>query len=276
MIELSRSSFYYAPHPRTGALSEDVVVQQIQQIQKRFPRYGYRRLVAMFQRQGLVINAKRMRRILKTHGLSPTPFSRARIKTTDSSHGHPGFPNLLKGRLVDFIDQVWVTDITYLRVGSSFAYLAMILDVYSRKIIGWALGPSLHASLCQAALEEALLTRMPRPRCIHHSDHGVQYTSGAYLQRLEKAGFLLSMANKGCSWENGYAESFFKTLKHEEVLWQEYETMQQAVDSVSSFIEQVYNRERLHSRLGYCSPEEFEQKLKQEIFFINRPVIKLR
>lgn len=275
-MELSRSSFYYVPHPRLASLSEAAIVDQIRRIQQRFPRYGYRRLVVMFKRQGMLVNAKRLRRILKAYDLSPKPFSKTRVKTTDSSHGHPGFPNLLKGRTVDGLNQVWVTDVTYLRVGRRFAYLAMLLDVYSRRIIGWALSLSLRASLCEAALQEALLQRTPPPGCVHHSDHGVQYTSGIYVQTLLGAGFLLSMANKGCSWENGYAESFFKTLKYEEVLWQEYETMEEAVASVSHFIEAVYNQERLHSGLGYRPPNEFEQELTNEVFFANRPVIKLR
>lgn len=274
MIGLARSSFYYKPrndveHPKTDA----ALVAAIRKAHERFPAYGYRRLAALFRRQGLVVNAKRLRRILRMYQLSPRPFSRRWVKTTQSAHGQPGFPNLLAGRSVSWVNQVWVADITYVRVGCGFAYGAIVLDVYSRKVVGWALSRSLHTRLCSAALEAALARRRPAPGCIHHSDHGVQYTSAAYVQTLQEAGFVLSMASKGCSWENGYAESFFKTLKYEEVLWQEYETEQEAIESVRRFIEEIYNEERLHSGLGYRTPNEFEQELENGVNLASRSVI---
>lgn len=276
MMGLARSSYYYAPvSEETSSQEEVALVQKVKQIQEKFPLYGYRRLVALLKRNGMCINHKRMKRILKTHNLSPKPYRKCRVKTTNSAHGYAVFPNLLRGKTIDFINQVWVADITYLRVGARFAYLSMLLDVYSRKLLSWAVSYSLEARLCETALEEALAVRVPQTGCIHHSDHGVQYASGLYVQRLKGVGFQLSMAGKGKSWENGYAESFFKTLKYEEVLRNEYQTMREAIESISSFIDQVYNKERLHSGLGYRSPDEFEACLKDEAFYTNRPVLTL-
>lgn len=187
---LARSSFYdKSGGEKRLTQSEADLVKEVKRIQEKFPLYGYRRLVAVFKRQGVAINHKKMLRILKTHDLSPKPLCKRRVKTTDSTHTRVDFDNLLRGRVIDDINQVWACDITYLRVGARFAYLAILLDVYSRRVFGYGIAHHLASSLCEAALAEALVARAPKAGCIHHSDHGTQYTSSLYVQMLTEAGF---------------------------------------------------------------------------------------
>jgi len=181
------------------------------------------------------------------------------VKTTDSKHRFPRYPNLIKGLVVNRLNQVWLADITYIRIRTGFVYLAAILDAYSRKVIGYAVSMSLDTALTLQALRMAISRRQPSPGVIHHSDQGVQYASSEYVDELKRYGFEISMARTDNPYENAMMESFFKTLKHEEVYLWEYETYEDVVARLPYFLEKVYNRKRLHSSIGYRSQDDFEQ-----------------
>ena len=220
-----------------------------------WPTYGYRRLTAMLRREGLAANGKRVRRLREEegiHGLLPV----RRKRTTDSNHAFPRHANLVEGLEVVRPDQVWVADITYIRLQQDFVYLAVIMDVYTRLIRGWRLGRGLDAGLTLAALERALLTRRPE---IHHSDQGVQYACSDYVARLLGVGAQVSMAAVGQPEENGFAERLMRTIKEEEVDLSDYQSYADASRQLGRFLDDVYNRKRIHSSLGYLTPLEFEQ-----------------
>jgi putative transposase len=204
-----------------------------------------------------VVNHKRVRRLMLQLGLQVRPRKRW-VRTTNSEHGFPIFANLLRGLTIERINQVWAGDLTYIRLGHGFVYLAVILDLYSRKVIGWALGQKITSELTLAALNVALESRGPVGGCIHHSDRGVQYAAGDYVAALKQAGLRPSMSRKGNPYDNAYVESFMKTFKVEEVYLKDYRTYHDVITHVPRFIEAVYNAKRLHSSLGYRSPEEFE------------------
>jgi len=205
------------------------------------------------------VNHKRVRRLMAKLGLQVHPRRRW-IRTTDSEHGWPVFPNLLKGLVIERVNQVWASDFTYIRLGHGFVFLAVILDLWSRKVIGWALGHRITSELALAALSVALEKRGPVEGCIHHSDRGVQYAATEYVKALKQAGLVPSMSRKGNPYDNAFVESFMKTLKVEEVYLRQYRTFQDVMASVPRFIEAVYNAKRMHSSLNYCSPDEFEAK----------------
>lgn len=191
-----------------------------------------------------------------------------KVCTTDSKHKLKVYPNLTHGMELVRLDQVWVSDITYVRLVNSFAYVAVILDRFSRRVIGWAVSDRIDVELTLTALSHAINRRKPKPgTCIHHSDRGMQYVSAFYVKRLEDAGISISMSRRASPYDNAAAESFMKTLKHEEVRLKEYRTLQDVQKEVPHFIESVYNRERLHSALGYQSPEEFEHRFNTQRAF---------
>jgi len=259
---LAPSSYYYKPdraHRQRREAEDEKLRLQIEDIHAEFPGYGYRRIVRELDRRGVQVNSKRVRRVMDKYDLGPIVW-RAFIRTTDSRHQLRIYPNQIKNREVRALNEVWVADITYIRIRSSFVYLAAILDLYSRRIVGWAISKRIDSDLCLAALRMALDTR-PTRECIHHSDRGSQYASTDYVELLREHGFEISMSAKGNPYDNAYIESFYKTLQYEEVHLWNYETYDDVIERLPFFIEEVYNRKRLHSSIGYVPPNEFEDAL---------------
>jgi putative transposase len=232
----------------------------IQRIALDWPTYGYRRITAELHRQGVEVNHKHVLRLMREDNLLCLRKRRF-ISTTDSRHSLTIYPNLVPELTLSSINQLWVSDITYIRLLREFVYLAVILDAYSRRVIGWALEPYLEAKLAVEALRMALASREIETGLVHHSDRGVQYASSAYTDLLKERGIRISMSRRGNPYDNAKAERFMKTLKYEEVYLFEYETMAEARERISHFLEEVYNQKRLHSALGYVPPVEFEQQL---------------
>ena len=226
----------------------------------RWSAYGYRRVHAELLRQGWKVNHKRVLRLMRIDNLLCVR-RRKFIFTTDSRHGLPIYPNLVQGLVLTSINQLWVADITYVRLQREFVYLAVLLDAFSRRCIGWALRRSLEAALALEALRMAPRHRRPKPGLVHHSDRGVQYASQDYAAELKQHGIRISMSHTASPYDNVQAESFIKTLKYEEVYRTEYGSLEDARASIGEFLEKSYNRERLHSALGYRPPLEFERQL---------------
>lgn len=269
---LSRATFYREPTALEDASAIEVR-DRLQELACECPSYGYRRLTAALRRDGFRVNRKRVLRLMREDNLLCLRKRRF-IATTDSSHGLPIYPNLPPTLNVTGLDQLWSADLTYIRLGSEFIYLAVILDVFSRRIIGWELGRSLDASLVLSALKKALVHRTVKVGLVHHSDRGVQYASREYTELLKTHGITISMSRKGNPYDNAFAESFMKTLKYEEVYLQEYENLPDAKASIERFLVEVYNQKRLHSSLGYLPPAEFEQhhlQLNTTLALINPP-----
>jgi putative transposase len=265
LLGVHRSLLYRKRADRSAHVAQDNEIEvRLQELAIEFSGGGYRMLTGHLGRldpDSPPINSKRVRRIMRKAGL----FKRRKrhwVKTTDSEHGLKVFPNLLKNTRPTGLDQVWVADITYIRLPGGFCYLAAILDAYSRRVIGWHLSSQIDGALATMALDKALETRKPAQGLIHHSDRGVQYACKDYVQRLEAAGAKQSMSAKGAPRENAQAESFFRTLKTEEVNLQDYQNLADARASLARFIEDVYNRKRLHSALKYVPPAEFEAQVK--------------
>lgn len=231
---------------------------QIQRIALQWPAYGYRRVQAELQRQGWLVNHKRVLRLMRADNLLCLR-RRKFILTTDSRHGLPVYPNLAKQMVLSDINQLWVADITYIRLATEFVYLAVLLDAFSRSCIGWALQRSLEAGLVLEALHMALRKRRPCAGLVHHSDRGVQYACADYTTQLEQHGIRISMSRRGNVYDNALAETFIKTLKYEEVYRTEYRNLEEAKPLMKQFLEKIYNQKRLHSALGYRPPREFEQ-----------------
>lgn len=234
---------------------------EIQRIALEMSCYGRRRITAELRRRGWVVNPKRVRRIMQEDNLLCLRRKKFIVCTTDSNHGRPVYPNLAAELKLSGINQLWVADITYIRLEMEFVYLAVILDAYSRRVVGWALDRSLEDDLTLSALGMALRQRRPSAGLVHHSDRGVQYASGDYTSVLKKHGIDISMSRKGNPYDNATCESFMKTLKYEEVYRQEYRDLEEARASMEKFLEKIYNHKRLHSALGYLPPVEFESKL---------------
>ena len=250
-----RSSLGRRPRPESEW--EAGARQAMREVALEFPAYGYRRVLAQMKRRSRRIGERRVRRWMREEGLS-RPRKRAWKRTTDSNHAFAVYPNLAPTLTLSAPDQLWAADITYVRLLREFINAAVILDVFSRRAVGWAVGPTLRTELPLAALEQTLRQRRPAPGLVHHSDRGSQYASKLYVQRLDDHEIVISMSRKGNPYDNAFAESFIKMLKAEEVYCNEYETLQQAQADSGHFLEFVYNAKRLHSALGYQTPEEFE------------------
>jgi len=258
LMGLSRSWYYARPVAAENKAHKDVELRDaIERIVLEFPGYGYRRVTAALKRAGWTVNHKRVLRLMREESLL-CQLKRRFVLTTDSAHAFGRYPNLIKDIEIDELDQVWISDITYIRLPTTFCYLAAILDAYSRRCVGWHLSRYIDTSLTLCALEMALVSRRPDPGLIHHSDQGVQYASSEYVLRLEQAGAQISMAAVANPFENAQVESFFRTLKLEEVYIKEYRDFEEAQENIGEFIEEVYNNKRLHSSLGYLPPVEFE------------------
>jgi transposase InsO family protein len=279
MIGLSTSTYYFKPkRSRLDRDKDDAILRdKIEQIQIEFPRSGYRTMRHYLKRAGVKVGETRLRRVMKEHNLQ-AKIKRKFIKTTDSRHSNEVYPNLLPEMGVDNINQVWVTDITYIRILNGFVFLAAILDVYSRKVIGWAISKSIDHQLTMDALQMAIVKRSPPRGIIHHSDRGVQYLCKEYVSKLIAYGFHMSCSRKGNPYDNAFAESFFKTLKSNEVDLKHFETIVDVLENVPRFIEEVYNEKRVHSALSYKTPNELEKEIELEQkqnTKTNRPVLKL-
>jgi putative transposase len=261
---LPRATYYRHLNRRSGETAECELRDLLQRICLKHPYYGYRRVTATLRRQGMVVNAKKVQRLMREDNLlaqRKAPFLKP---SADRPSPFLIVPNLVRGLVPSAPDQIWVADITYVHLARAFAYLAVILDAFSRKAVGWAFENTLDASLAIAALEIALEGRKPPPgSLIHHSDRGVQYASIAYRERLAERDITISMSRPGNPFDNAKAESFMKTLKAEEVNGKAFVDLDDARHRIDSFIADVYNRERLHSALGYQSPLEFETAFAQ-------------
>jgi transposase InsO family protein len=262
MLSLSRAS-YYRHLANPVLVDPDLELRDhIQRIALEWPQYGYRRLTAELHRQGITANHKCVLRLMREDNLLCLRQRRF-IATTDSRHSLTIYPNLVPALTLSSINQLWVADITYIRLAREFIYLAVILDAYSRRCIGWALEPYLGAELALEALRMALASRPVAPGLVHHSDRGVQYASSVYTELLKEQGIRISMSRPGNPYDNAQAERFMRTLKYEEVYLFEYETVAEARARISQFLEEVYNQKRLHSAIGYVPPAEYEQQLCQ-------------
>jgi putative transposase len=262
MTGLDRAGFYRWRVPRQATPVEMEIRDQMQRVAVESPAYGYRRITAELQQRGFAVNHKRVLRMMREDNLLCVR-SRSFVVTTDSRHGLPVYPNLAREIKPTAINQLWVADITYIRLRAEFVYLAVVLDAYSRRVIGWALGRTLEARLAVEALRMALIERNPPPGLVHHSDRGVQYASLDYTAMLKQHQAIISMSRKGNPYDNAACESFMKTLKYEEVYRNEYRDFQEAQARLGEFLDRVYNQKRLHSALGYLPPAEFENGTMQ-------------
>jgi transposase InsO family protein len=265
LAQVSRAGFYRSLQERLPVEEEMEVRATIQQIVlEHRRRYGYRRVTAELRRRGLLVNHKRVARLMREDNLLAVQ-PRAFVVTTNSEHEFEVYLNLARRLKLTGLNQLWVADITYIRLKSEFVYLAVILDGFSRKVVGWALERTLATRLTRTALERAIATRQPGPGLVHHSDRGVQYASDEYVRVLQEHQMIPSMSRPANPYDNASCESFMKTLKREEIYANDYVDLEHLRSNIEAFIDQYYNRCRLHSALGYQPPEEFEQQLESAV-----------
>lgn len=261
-FEISRSSYYAWKNHEIKTNADTDVRKLINDIALEFSKYGYRRITKELHRRNKAVNHKKVLRIMREGNLLVRK-KKFRPITTDSGHGLQVYPNLAKDLQVTSLNYLWVSDITFIQLLNEYVYLAVIIEIFSRKCIGWDLSRSIDTRLTLNALNMAISDRksIGFENLIHHSDQGVQYASRDYVNRLKENGIKISMSRKGNVYDNAFAESFIKTLKTEEVYVKEYKTMEEAYDNIKEFVEKVYNKKRLHSSIGYVPPEEFEEKI---------------
>jgi putative transposase len=261
---VSRASFYrFAGEAGPGPDPDMDLRDAIQRIALEWPSYGRPRITAELRRRGLTVNPKKVYRIMREDNL--LCFRKRKfVVTTDSSHSRKVYPNLAGRMVLTGMDQLWIADITYIRLRDEFVYVAVILDAYSRRVIGWALDRTMEDDLTLSALRMALSRRVVEAGLVHHSDRGSQYASGDYTDLLKENGIVISMSRKGNPWDNAACESFMKTLKYEEVHRNEYRDLAEAKSAIREFLEKVYNQKRLHSAIGYVPPAEFEAFAAQQ------------
>jgi len=263
---ISRSTYYYRPKKNIEKKKRDAdIADTIEAICYEHPYYGYRRITAALRRKGMVVNHKKVAKMMKKMGIQCRKARRFAV-TTNSKHGLKVYPNLAKDLVMERTDKLWCADITYIRILTGFVYLAALIDAFSRKIVGYAIGKTLAAKLPLEALKMAIRARNTDD-LIHHSDKGIQYCSYEYVKLLESYNIKISMSAKASPYENATIESFFRTLKVEEVYLWEYETYSDVTGRIPYFIEDVYNTKRLHSSLGYMPPEE---RYNRKLWILNR------
>jgi putative transposase len=261
-MKLTRSTYYY--RSRRAAAREKALRERIAAVCEEFPRYGYRRVTHQLHAEGMSMNHKAVARIMRENGLQVRPLRRF-VRTTDSDHDSPIFPNLAAGMIPDGPNQLWVADLTYVAIAVGFIYVAVILDAWSRRVVGYAISRRIDTRLTLAALRAAVEARRPAPGCIHHSDRGGQYAADLYRKALREFGLQGSMARRGNPYDNAKAESFMKTLKCEHIYLNEYRNFAEVVERVPVFIDQVYNARRSHSALGYLPPVQFEEQHTRQL-----------
>lgn len=252
---IARSTYYDAPK---RAVDNTALVEAMHTIKDEFEAYGWRRMQAALGQQGWVVNHKRLKRLMREHGLNARRRRRY-VTTTDSDHDQPIFPNRARDIIVDGPDQLWVADLTYVAVAVGFVYVAVIMDAWSRRIVGYAMSRRIDVRLTLAALEAAIALRGPPAGCVHHTDRGSQYAAEKYRDRLHQAKLVGSMGRRGNPYDNAMMESLMKTLKVEGIYPLEFETAEDVAEQLPAFIEK-YNARRLHSSLGYLSPEQYEKQ----------------
>ena len=264
LAQVSRAGYYrnlQESRPDEAEMALRTTLQEIVLAHHR--RYGYRRVTADLHRQGMVVNHKRVLRMMREDNLLAIRY-RKYIVTTDSQHQEPVYVNLAARMTLNGINQLWVADLTYIRLRTEFVFLAVILDRFSRKAIGWALDRSLNARVAVSALQQAIERRQPAPGVVHHSDQGIQYACWDYMQELKSHGMVPSMSRPANPYDNATCESFMKTLKQEEIYCHQYGDFEELAEHVEEFIGAYYNHHRLHSALGYRTPEEFERDTRSD------------
>lgn len=266
MIELPASTYYARPkigrEERERADAE--LRDRVERVQMEYStQAGYRFVLRYLKRQGVSVGERKLRRVMKKYDLHAR-IKRAFVVTTNSQHGHRVYPNHLPGRTVMAPNEAWTADLTYIRIGNGFVYLAIVLDLYSRKVIGWHVSKRIDGELAIAALRMAIERRKPRPGCVHHADRGVQYLCKEYVALLEQHGFWISNSRKGNPYDNAWTERFMRTLKQEEVYLANYETYLDVIENLPAFIEDVYNERRIHSSIDYLTPNELEERVRKD------------